>query len=72
MKFENGDIVQITDESHPWFPCLLIVDEVKNWGVQAYAIVPKSNDNSELPAQAFNRLSFDIIEKVGHASVQLA
>ena len=32
---EPGDIIQITDDANPWFPCLLVVSEVKSWGVQA-------------------------------------
>lgn len=27
----EGDIVQITDTSHHWFPALLVVDEVRAW-----------------------------------------
>ena len=68
-NIKPGDIVQITDENHAWFPALLIVDEVKNWGVQAAVIVPESNDNSKATTQVFNRLSFDTIEKVGEAVI---
>lgn len=69
MNIERGDIVQITDETHAWYPALLIVGERKSWGVQAVAIIPKSNDGSELPAQAWNRLTWDQIECVGIATV---
>lgn len=65
----SGNIIQITDASHPWYPSLLIVDEVHPWGVQAYAILPKSNDGSELPAEAYNRLKFEQIEVVGVAAI---
>ena len=68
-NIQADDIVQITDRSHAWFPCLLIVSEVKAWGVQAYVLIPQSNDSSELPSRAFNRLPFDKIEKVGSALV---
>lgn len=67
MDIQKGDVVQITDTNHPWFPCLLIVDEVKAWGVQACVIIPQSNDKSEPPSQAFNRLKFEQIAKVGNA-----
>ena len=66
---QSGDIVQIVQESHPWFPCLLMVTEVKSWGVQAFAFIPKSNDGSEAPAQAFNRLTWEQVEKVGTAVI---
>ena len=64
-----GDIVQITDPSHPWYPALLIVDEVKSWGVQAFALIPKSNNGSEPVALAYNRLKFEAIETVGRAVI---
>ena len=66
---EKGDIIQIIDESHSWFPALLIVDEVKSWGVQAYCISPLSNDGSIPVGNAYNRLKFDQIEKVGQAVI---
>lgn len=67
MKLKEGDIVQIVHDQHPWFPALLIVSEVKSWGVQAYALIPRSNDGSEAPGQAYNRLQDEEIMKVGEA-----
>ena len=64
---KSGNIVQITDVTHPWFPCLLIVGEVKSWGVNACALVPQSNDGSEQVSQAWNRLRFEQVEVVGSA-----
>jgi len=37
---QRGDIIQITNVNHQWFPCLLMVDEVEDWGVKAYLIEP--------------------------------
>ena len=68
MDISTDDIIQITDEKHAWFPALLIVTEVKNWGVVAYSIILKSNNGSEPTAQAFNRLEFGEFEKVGIAA----
>ncbi len=65
--YSTGDIIQITDNTHAWFPCLLIVSEVKQWGVVAYGIIPKSNDGSKPVELAFNRLSYGVFEKVGTA-----
>lgn len=64
-----GDIVQITDEKHPWYPALLIVDEVRNWGVIAYIIIPKSNDGTEPAPVAYNRLPYNQIARVGEATI---
>lgn len=64
----RGDIVQVIDETHSWFGCLLVVDEVKGWGVMAYVSIPHSNDGSEEVGLAYNRLSYDKIEKVGTAA----
>lgn len=66
---EKWDIVQIVDSKHPWFPCLLIVDEVKSWGVQAYVLVPSSNDGSKPPSLAVNRLEYDEIVRVGASAI---
>jgi len=68
-ELEKGDIVQIVDEGHAWFPALLIVDEVKSWGVQAVTLVPKANDGSEPVARLYNRLPWALIEKVGKANI---
>ena len=69
---QQGDIVQIIDETHPWVPALLVVDEVKSWGVQAYVIVPQKNDGSEQCGQYFNRLTSDKIKKVGKVVIGIA
>ncbi len=64
-----GDIVQITDEAHPWYPAVLVVGEVKAWGVQACVIVPESNDGTKPPVQMWNRLRTGSFAKVGAAEV---
>jgi hypothetical protein len=69
MPIAVHDIVQITDATHAWYPCLMVVSEVKTWGVQAWAFIPKSNDGSEPPGQAYNRLRWAQVEKVGTAII---
>lgn len=39
MEIKQGSVVQITDGNHAWFPSLLIVSEVKSWGVQTRLIL---------------------------------
>ncbi len=41
-----GDIIQVTSVNHSWFPCLLMVDEVEDWGVKAYLIEPDLEHHS--------------------------
>lgn len=65
---KRGDVVQITDEKHPWFPCLLIVDKAKSWGVQAVCLIPNSNERNDV-RQAFNRLKTEQVEMVGKARI---
>jgi len=65
---EKDDIVQIIDAKHPWFPCLLIVDEVKSWGVQAACLIPNSNTKNDV-GRAFNRLKTEQVEVVGEAVI---
>lgn len=66
--FKENDIVQIIDATHPWYPALMIVEEVKVWGVQAYCLIPQSNSEHNL-ACMYNRLTNNQIMKVGHAEV---
>lgn len=67
--FEAGDIVQIIDVTHSWYPALLIVDEPKNWGVVAYIFIPQSNDGSKTVGTLYTRLRSEQIEKVGNANI---
>lgn len=67
MNFQINDIVQITDESHHWFPCLVVVTEPKSWGVQGYVMIP-SNDGSGT-RQAYIRPRNEQIEVVGKAII---
>lgn len=63
------DVVQLIDEQHPWYPCLLLVTELKPWGVQAFACIPESNDGSTPPGMAFLRPRWAQIARVGPAVV---
>lgn len=67
---QPGDVIQIVDVDHVWYPALLIVDEVRAWGVQAYCIVPHSNDGSRTPGLAYTRLGYEGIARVGAAHVR--
>ena len=60
---ETGDIVQVTNRNHRWFPSLVIVTEVHSWGIQGYSTVPT------FEGQAFIRLEAGSYEKVGRAVV---
>ena len=60
MEVESGSIIQANENSGDWCGCLLIVDEVKSWGVQAYMMVPKKGT-------AFIRLNNDEFDLVGKA-----
>ena len=65
-EMEVGDIIQITKEDHSWFGCLLMVSEVKSWGVQAFVAIPCRNDRREVN-RAYIRLNADEFELVGKA-----
>lgn len=64
---EVGDIVQITDPDHHWYPCLVIVSEVKSWGIQGYLSIPQ--DNTGNVGNAYIRLINEVIEPVGKAVI---
>lgn len=61
MPIEVGDIVQVDPEKHDTFgACLVIVSEVKSFGIQGYVQVPAQG-------QAYIRLNTDDFVKVGTA-----
>lgn len=62
---ETGDIVQITNDDHHWFGCLIVVSEPKSFGCQGYISIPK--DNRGNVADAYIRLNHSDFERVGHA-----
>jgi len=45
-KVKKNDVIQINEKfkGTGWIGCLMIVDEVKSWGVQAYLHVPMQGD----------------------------
>ena len=62
-----NDIVQITSDEHHWFPCLVVVNELKSYGVMGFVMIP-SNDGT--PAgQAYIFLKSGQYEIVGHAVI---
>ena len=58
---EVGDIVQATPESD-WSCALVVVTEVKSWGVQGFTQVPRGG-------RAYIRLAFEKFEKTGGKAV---
>jgi hypothetical protein len=62
-----SDLIQVNEEGPMnWFRCILVVDEVKSWGVQAYAIIPQARDKTS--ADAFMRLSWNEFDTLGAKS----
>ena len=62
---EVGDVIQITDSNDPWFPALMIVDELKGWGVMAYTYVVTNDESPN--GQAYRRPKSEAFEVVGQA-----
>lgn len=60
MDVRKNDIIQAIEGTGIWQGCLLIVDEVKSWGVQAYMTIPDQGT-------AFMRFKTGEFEIVGHA-----
>ena len=65
MEVTKNDIIQAIEGTGIWQGCLLIVDEVKSWGVQAYMTIPNSAISSQ--GTAFMRFKTGEFEVVGHA-----
>ena len=60
IEVEEGSVIQANENAGDWCGCLLIVDEVKSWGVQAYMRIPKDGT-------AFIRLKNDDFDLIGKA-----
>ena len=63
-----GDIVQITNDDHKWFAVLIVVTEVRNWGIIGYALIPSNDENYQ---SAYIRLNNDDFQVVGKAALVL-
>ena len=63
----KGDVVQITNTDHHWFPALIVVSEVKSFGCQGYATVP--DGGNKMAGTAYIRLETKDFERVGQAVI---
>lgn len=68
-KVQKGDVVQITNDDHHWFACLIVVTEVRSWGVIGYAMLPTNDDKPN--GTAYIRLKNDDFQVIGMASLVL-
>lgn len=59
---KRGDIIQANEKAGDWCGCVLIVDEVKSWGVQAFLHIPMQGD-------AYIRLREDQYDVLGGEAV---
>lgn len=62
-NLRKGDIVQANPETTEWGPSLVVVSEVKAFGIQGYTHVPRSQGD------AFIRLKWADIETTGGRAV---
>lgn len=62
-----GDIVQITDQTNRWFPALVVIHEVKSWGVMGFAYMP--SPKGPPAGEAYYRLKAGEFETVGRVVV---
>jgi hypothetical protein len=61
---EPGDLVQVNEDGPAhWFRCILVVDEVKPWGVHAYCTVPNPRDQPS--GDAYMRLTWEEFDVLG-------
>ncbi len=68
-ELKPGDIVQITDEKHQWFPCFLVVWELKGFGILGYITIPTNGETRN--DDAFIRINTEQFVKVGEAVIAL-
>jgi hypothetical protein len=61
-----GDIVQVNPEKETFGGCMVVVTEVKSWGVQGYV------QNAGVAGQAYIRLKTEDFEPTGGKTVWIA
>jgi len=61
-----GDIVQVNPEKETFGACLVVVTEVKTWGIQGYV------QNAGVNGQAYIRLKTEDFEHTGGKAVWIA
>lgn len=68
MKTPNvGSVIQVKEDIPAWGGCLMIVDEVKQWGVQVYMRIPGGRGVKT----AYLRLRHDEYYYIGEAECLL-
>lgn len=58
-----GDVVQVSPEKEMFGGCMVVVTEVKSWGVQGYV------QSAGVPGQQYVRLKHDDFEHTGGKAV---
>ena len=58
-----GDIVQVTPNKEVFGACMVVVTELKSWGIQGYV------QSAGVPGQQFIRLRFEDFERTGGKAV---
>lgn len=59
-----GELIQINEDGpEHWFRCILVVDEIKTWGVQAYVTIPGARGT--FAGDAFMRLEWKEFDCLG-------
>lgn len=61
-ELKRGSVIQANENAGAWCGTVLIVDEVKSWGVQAFVHIPMQGD-------AYIRLTPDQYEVLGGEAV---
>lgn len=70
-KIEENDLIQVNEDGpEHWFRCILVVDEVKSWGVQAYCVIPSVRGRPS--GDAYMRLKWEEFDVLGAKSMFVA
>jgi len=66
MIIEIGDIVQVNPDKEMFGACMVVVTEVKSWGIQGYV------QSAGVQGQQYIRLKFEDIEPTRGKAVWIA
>lgn len=63
MTIEINDIVQVHPEKEMFGGCMVVVTELKSWGIQGYV------QSAGVPGQQYIRLKFEDFDSTGGKAV---
>jgi hypothetical protein len=70
VEVNPGDVVQITNSDHHWYPAFIAVTDLKSFGIMGYNLIVDNSD--DINGRAYIRLNSSDYERIGQAKIWAA